>query len=64
MEYLIEIGYKSGNKVEFWFKSFKFTYGTERSIAYEYADPKTRMVFFGFDEIEYIHQKDVRNENS
>lgn len=66
MEYLIEIRYKSGNKVELWFKSFEFTssYGTERSITYEFADPKRRMIFFGLDEIEYVLQKDTRNENS
>lgn len=63
MKFLLEIGYKSGNKVTLWFEEFKITtnsFTKYKEIEWKLAQFNQDIVDLGIENIEYIVQLDSK----
>ena len=63
-QFLVRIGYRSGQVEEFWFNSFKLSKvdgeATVAGIECQFADPAQTNFMFGLENIAYAYQVAVR----
>jgi len=61
--FLIQIVYKNGHSVRYWFDSFfieRDGYGDVRSVKYDIYSTRTRPIFLNIGDISSVHQLDIR----
>lgn len=58
--YLIEFVYTSGAKIRYWFAEFKIEDGNAQ---WKMISPRVQALHLNLDEIESIHQLDVKEAN-